>query len=79
MSPITAQQVASLRARTGVGILAVRQALEEAQGNEEKAIELLRKRGQAQAIKRAEREQNEGRIFAENTEKKAALDRKSVV
>ena len=54
-------------------MMAVKQALEEAHGDEEKAIEILRKRGQAQAVKRAEREQNEGSVFVEHTEKKAAL------
>ena len=63
MSPVTAEAVAQLRARTGVGIVAVKQALEDAAGDEEKAIELLRKRGLSQAVKKADRDQTEGAIF----------------
>ena len=70
---ISASAVSSLRARTGVSILAVKQALEEAQGDEEKAIEILRKRGLSQAAKKADREQSEGAIFVASTPSKAAL------
>ena len=74
MSPtISAQAVASLRARTGVGMLAVKQALEEAAGNEEKAIEILRKRGMAQAVKKAERDQRDGAVFIAEGGNKAAI------
>lgn len=70
---ITASQVSSLRKRTGVGLLAVKSALEEAGGDEEKAIAILRKRGQAQAVKKADRDQKEGSIFIENHGGKAAI------
>lgn len=73
MSSITPAAVQQLRARTGVGIVAVKQALEEAAGNEEKAIELLRKRGLAQAVKKADRGQTEGAIFIAEAPGKAAL------
>ncbi len=73
MSNISAAAVQSLRARTGVSILAVKQALEEANGDEEKAIELLRKRGLAQAAKKAERDQKEGLVFMKQEGNKAAL------
>ena len=74
MTPaITAAAVAQLRSRTGVGIVAVKQALEEAAGNEEKAIELLRKRGLAQAVKKADRDQTEGAIFIAEAAGKAAM------
>ncbi|TSC58522.1 MAG: elongation factor T [Candidatus Peregrinibacteria bacterium Greene0416_19] len=73
MPPIPAASVASLRARTGVSILACKQALEESGGDEEKAIEILRKRGIAQAVKKADREQHEGAIFIAQGNKKAAL------
>lgn len=63
---ITAAQVSSLRRRTGVGLMAVKSALEEAGGDEEKAIDILRKRGQAQAVKKADRDQKEGSIFIES-------------
>ena len=73
MSTITAEQVSSLRKRTGVGMLAVKKALEESNGDEEKAIELLRKRGEAQAVKKGEREQKEGCVFLASTSGKAAI------
>lgn len=73
MSPVSASSVSSLRSRTGVGILACKEALEEAQGDEEKAIELLRKRGIAQAAKKAARDQAEGLIFLQEGNGKAAL------
>ncbi len=63
MSPISASAIQSLRARTGVSISACKEALEEAGGDEEKAIEILRKRGVAQAAKKASRAQAEGLIF----------------
>jgi elongation factor Ts len=74
MTSISAAAVQSLRLRTGVSILACKNALEEANGDEEAAIELLRKRGIAQAAKAAVRAQSQGRIFlAEGTGKLALL------
>ncbi|UPA23055.1 translation elongation factor Ts [Candidatus Peribacteria bacterium] len=73
MSNISAAAIQSLRARTGVSISAVKEALEEAMGDEEKAIELLRKRGIAQAAKKAAREQGEGLVFMKEEGSKAAL------
>ncbi len=70
---ITAEQVAKLRARTGSGILDAKNALEEAKGDEELAIEVLRKRGKAQAVKKGDRVQSEGAIFIATDGKKAAL------
>lgn len=70
---ITAEQVAKLRARTGSGILDAKNALEEAKGNEDLAIDILRKKGKAQAVKKADREQSEGAIFIATDGKKAAL------
>lgn len=70
---ITAEQVSKLRARTGSGILDAKNALEEAQGDEELAIDILRKKGKAQAVKKAGREQSEGAIFIASTQSKAAL------
>ena len=72
MSTISAAAVSALRARTGVSILACKEALEESGGDEEKAIELLRKRGISQAAKKAERAQGEGKIFAAEADGKAA-------
>ena len=73
MTAISASAIASLRARTGVSISAVRDALVEANGDEEKAIEILRKRGIAQAAKKAAREQSEGKVFLAEGDGKAAL------
>ncbi|PIQ76232.1 translation elongation factor Ts [Candidatus Peregrinibacteria bacterium CG10_big_fil_rev_8_21_14_0_10_49_24] len=73
MTDISASLVASLRSRTGVSILECKKALEEANGDEEKAIELLRKRGIAQASKKAAREQSEGSVFAHEENGAAAL------
>ena len=60
MSEIRAQDVKALRDRTGAGMLACRDALAEADGDLEKATELLRSRGEAQAAKRAGEEAREG-------------------
>jgi elongation factor Ts len=56
-----------------VSISAVKSALEEAKGDEEKAIDILRKRGVAQAVKKSDREQKEGSMFLERSGNKAAL------
>jgi elongation factor Ts len=73
MSTISAAAVAALRKRTGVSILACKSALEEADGNEELAIEILRKKGIANAVKKADREQSEGAIFVADDGVKAAV------
>jgi len=59
MAEITAGAVKSLREKTGAGMMECKNALTEANGNEEQAIEILRKRGLASARKK------EGRIAAE--------------
>ncbi len=73
MPPISASDVSDLRARTGVPILACKEALEEANGDMEKAIEILRKRGVAQAVKKADRTQHEGALFIAQNDAKAVL------
>jgi elongation factor Ts len=60
MSEIRAQDVKALRDRTGAGMLACRDALAEANGDLDKATELLRTRGEAQAAKRSGEEAREG-------------------
>jgi len=62
MSAISAKDVKALRDRTGAGMLACRDALTEADGDLDKAVELLRARGEAQAAKRAGEEAREGVI-----------------
>jgi len=60
MSAVTAQDVKALRDLTGAGMLACRDALAESGGDLDKASELLRTRGEAQAAKRAGAEAGEG-------------------
>jgi len=60
MSAVSAKEVKALRDRTGAGMLACRNALAETDGDIERAVELLRTRGQAQAAKRAGAEAREG-------------------
>src|SRR5271170_2341498 len=59
---ISAQQVKELRDRTGVGFATCREALVEASGDIERAIDLLRKKGQATAAKKAQRATSEGLV-----------------
>src|SRR5690348_2666548 len=59
---IPAKLVKELRERTGAGFSDCRAALVEASGNIEKAIEILRKKGQAAAAKKASREASEGLV-----------------
>lgn len=70
---MTENPVVSLRKRTGVSISACKEALDEAKGDEEKAIEILRKRGIAQAAKKAVREQKEGFMFSAEDGNSAAM------
>jgi len=60
----SAQLVRELRDRTGAGVMDCKEALAEAQGNLDAAIEYLRKKGRAQAAKRAHREAREGAVGA---------------
>ncbi len=60
---ISASQVKELRDKTGAGMMDCKRALTEADGDYEKAIEILRKKGASVAAKRAERTANEGIIL----------------
>jgi elongation factor Ts len=62
LSTITASDVKALRERTGAGMMDCKKALAEADGDMDKAIEILRVKGQAQAAKRGERIASEGVI-----------------
>jgi elongation factor Ts len=62
VAEISAQAVKELRDRTGAGMMECKKALAEASGQVERAIELLRERGLAKAVKRAGRETSEGTI-----------------
>ncbi len=60
---ITASQVKELRDKTGAGMMDCKKALVESDGDIEKAIEILRKKGASVAAKRAERDANEGIVL----------------
>jgi elongation factor Ts len=64
MAQITATEVNKLRKTTGAGMMDCKKALQEADGNFGKAIEIIRKKGQAVANKRADREASEGVVLA---------------
>jgi elongation factor Ts len=59
---VTTEDVRRLREQTGVGIMDCKRALEEADGDFDKATEILRERGLAQAAKRADRETEQGLV-----------------
>ncbi|MBR1991674.1 MAG: elongation factor Ts [Bacteroidales bacterium] len=61
---ISAQEVNRLRKATGIGMMDCKHALVEAEGDFDKAIDILRKKGQKVAAKRADRSANEGRVIA---------------
>ncbi len=56
--------IKALRERTGAGIVEVKKALDEAKGDEAQAIEILRKNGQAKAVKKGDRETHEGLVVS---------------
>jgi elongation factor Ts len=58
------EQIKKLREKTGAGIVEVKKALEDASGDEVKAVEILRKRGQEKASKKSERTTQEGVVAA---------------
>ena len=62
MANITAKDVAALRAKTGLGMMDCKKALVEAEGDVEKAVEILREKGLATAEKKAGRVAAEGRV-----------------
>ncbi len=62
MSDITAKEIAKLRSKTGLPMMEVKAALVEAGGDEDKAIEILRKKGMAKSEKRADRATSNGVI-----------------
>ncbi len=67
MTNITAAEVNKLRKMTGAGMMDCKKALVEADGDFEKAIDILRKKGQKVASKRADKEANEGIVLAKTT------------
>ncbi len=71
---ITAQEVNKLRQMTGAGMMDCKKALTEADGDFDKAIEILRKKGQKVSASRSDRETTEGAVFV-----KASPDHKEAV
>ncbi len=67
MGQISAADVSKLRKATGAGMMDCKKALSEADGDFEKAVEIIRKKGQALANKRADREASEGVALAKTT------------
>lgn len=67
MANISASEVAKLRNITGAGMMDCKAALTEAEGDFDKAVEILRKKGQKVANKRADRESKEGVVIATNS------------
>jgi elongation factor Ts len=73
--PVSASDVKALREKTGAPMMDVKKALEEAEGNEQKAIEILRKKGAASAAKRGGRGTAEG-VVASYTHMSGTGERK---
>jgi len=74
MAAITAQDVNKLRSMTGAGMMDCKKALTEAEGDFEKAIEILRKKGQKVSASRSDRETKEGSVFIKvSDDKKEAI------
>ncbi|MBT4958345.1 MAG: elongation factor Ts, partial [Flavobacteriaceae bacterium] len=64
MGKITASEVNTLRKMSGAGIMDCKNALVESNGDFDVAIEILRKKGQKVAAKRADRKSSEGAVIA---------------
>ena len=69
---ITASEVNKLRQSTGAGMMDCKKALVEAEGDFDKAVENLRKKGQKVAANRADRDSSEGAVLAKVNEEKTA-------
>ncbi|MGD1841516.1 MAG: elongation factor Ts, partial [Thermonemataceae bacterium] len=65
---ITAQDVNKLRKMTGMGMMDCKKALTEANGDFDKAIEILRKKGEKISAKRADNETKEGVVLIHNND-----------
>ena len=70
---ITAAMVKELRELTGAGVMACKKALVETDGNQEAAIEVLRKKGEATAVKKSGRIAAEGIVYTTVKDGKAAI------
>jgi elongation factor Ts len=70
MSVISAADVNKLRQMTGAGMMDCKKALTEAEGDFEKAIEILRKKGQKVSASRSDRDAKEGSVFVKSSDDK---------
>lgn len=70
---ITMEMIKELRAKTGVGISKCKEALEQTSGDLEEAVTFLRKAGIAQAVKKGDRETNEGAIAVFDGSERVAI------
>ncbi|MEJ0032983.1 MAG: translation elongation factor Ts [Bacteroidota bacterium] len=70
MAEITAQDVNKLRSMTGAGMMDCKKALTEANGDFEKAIEILRKKGQKVSASRSDKDAKEGSVFVKTSDDK---------
>lgn len=73
MSDFTAKDVQSLRKSSGAGMMDAKRALTDASGDAESAMQLLRERGLAKTLKRADNENNEGIIVVASDDSATAL------
>ncbi len=73
MTQVTPALIKELRDRTGVGMAKCKEALDEAKGDIDTAIEILRKAGMASGVKKQGRETKEGAIVAKDTQSFVAL------
>ena len=70
---VTMADITKLRKMTGAGMMDCKNALTEAEGDFDKAMEIIRKKGQAVAAKRSEREASEGCVLAKTTGDRAVI------
>lgn len=70
---VSMADITKLRKMTGAGMMDCKNALAEADGDYDKAVEIIRKKGQAVAAKRSDRETSEGCVLAKSTGKLAAI------
>ena len=70
---VSMADIKHLRKLTGAGMMDCKNALEEANGDFDKAVEIIRKKGQAVAAKRSDRDASEGCVAAKSTGKKATM------
>ena len=70
---VTMADISHLRKMSGAGMMDCKKALEEAGGDFDKAMEIIRKKGQAVAAKRSDREASEGCVLAQENGEFAAV------